>query len=378
MKVTYLRLYILLGIAVAAVASIGWILLSSSQKAEEENYTIGIVLPLTGAGTNWSLPYLDGMELAVKSINDNGGINGKLLRTAVEDGRLETSHSATAVRFLLLIEDPDVFIVIFAVPAMAAGPLLEQAGKPWIYEAYSRSQLEYSTAFKGSFDAESGCEKLARYAKENGLYKKLGLLMSRTPYNEECANGIRKVESNLAEYWYEFGLQDFRSILARADKEGVDMLATIPIDIEILSMFRQISELLYPIKMLCAVASECIFDDVVKTARPETLNGSVSIDIVPPDFEETPFAKQYTKDHPDSTMIQLSMGALGYETGQYLAAAFKECEPGQSECLMESLENVTGYDSIFGTNGFKNHILNLETYLYEFQDGKWQSINEDK
>ncbi|PIR53181.1 hypothetical protein COU76_02505 [Candidatus Peregrinibacteria bacterium CG10_big_fil_rev_8_21_14_0_10_49_10] len=338
------------------------------------SYTIGVVLPLTGPGINWSLPYMEGLELALSEVNAQGGVNGRTVRVEAQDGRLEASESATATQFLLTTADPDVVTVVFAIPAMGAGPLLEEAGVPWVYEAYTRDPLLYSNAFKGGFDALRDCETLVQYAKKHSRYGELGLLMSRTPYNEACAESVRRVEPNVKEYWYEFGLRDFRTLLTRAHNEDVDTLVTIGIDFEYVNIFQQIAELGVPLKMICATAAECIFEDVETLASQDVLEGTLAADIIPPDFAKTPFGKKYMQDHPSITMVEFAMSAVGYETGQYLSAAFEQCQPGQYACIKKALEDVQGYSSVLGTNGFTDRMLNLPVYLYEYRGGDWQVI----
>ncbi|RKX75188.1 MAG: amino acid ABC transporter substrate-binding protein, partial [Spirochaetes bacterium] len=75
-----------------ALASLFFLLLTSNvfaggtkEKAEEEAVKIGAIFPLTGASAHEGLDERRGVELAVKQINDDGGINGRPLRVIFED-----------------------------------------------------------------------------------------------------------------------------------------------------------------------------------------------------------------------------------------------------------------------------------------------------
>lgn len=65
---------------------------------QEETIVIGYTSPLTGDAAAWGEPMLQGAKLAVKEINDKGGINGKLLKLSVQDDKCEASTGLTAYR----------------------------------------------------------------------------------------------------------------------------------------------------------------------------------------------------------------------------------------------------------------------------------------
>jgi len=101
----------------------------------KQNFKIGTLVPLTGPGSNLGQPMVKGMELAIKE-ND---LNIKLY---VEDSKLSGEESVKAVNYLLTFVKPDIYTALFALPANAISPILKNAKKPLVYEAYSRQALE--------------------------------------------------------------------------------------------------------------------------------------------------------------------------------------------------------------------------------------------
>lgn len=371
-KTNKTKLYTIVGIIVVVI---GLIISFSVQKYGGNFYKIATIVPITGAGANLGTPMANGMNLAIEDVNSKGGINGYKVKLIVQDGKLEGKASADAANYLLNIENPDIFTVLFHLPAQAVSPILKKAKKPMVYEAYTRSMLNNNPyAFKANFDSLTGCEKLVKYAKEHGRYHKLGVIMSRTEYNQLCLEGIKKVEPNVKEYWYNFGEKDFRTLFAKAKDDGIDTLMTIGIDFEYINMFKQLTELGYPIKMMCATASECIFPEVIESSSPSVLNGTLSIDFVPVNIDKTEFADEYKSKYPNPSFTDYVYGAVGYEEVMYITEAMKNCNPGDSNCLTEQLKKVKGYKTILGSNGFKDRVLQLTTRIYEFRDGKWNLL----
>ena len=52
---------------------------------------IGMITPITGAVSTYGVSAKEGAELAVKEINDKGGINGKKVKLVVEDDENSSS-----------------------------------------------------------------------------------------------------------------------------------------------------------------------------------------------------------------------------------------------------------------------------------------------
>lgn len=370
------KVWTVTSIVVVLLVIISLIIVYYSQRAEKM-YKIGAIVPLSGAGANLGTPMINGLSLALEEVNNNGGVNGYKVRLIPQDGKLEGKASADAANYLLNVEDPDVFVILFGLPAQAVSPILNEAKTPWIYEAYIRSPLEDSPySFKANFDSLIGCERLIRYAKDNERYGNLGVLMSRIEYNELCIEGIKEIEPDVKEYWYSFGEKDFRTLLTKAKDDGVDVLVTIGIDFEYLNIFKQLSELGYPIKMMCATASECIFPEVIESSSPEVLEGTLSIDFVPVNIDETEFGMEYSSRHPNPSFTDYVYGAVGYEEAMYITKAMENCSPGDSACLIEELKKVKGYKTVLNSSGFENRVLQLNTLIYEFRGGEWKALDE--
>lgn len=62
--------------------------------ADGDTVTIGYYLPLSGANATYSPYYLNAINLAIKKINAEGGLNGKQIVTASYDTTSSTEEAA--------------------------------------------------------------------------------------------------------------------------------------------------------------------------------------------------------------------------------------------------------------------------------------------
>jgi branched-chain amino acid transport system substrate-binding protein len=89
MKRTYLKP--VLGIALSAILLAG----CSSGKSAENGYAIGVALPLTGSSAEYGEQLKNGAELAVKIVNEEGGIDGKEIKTVIKDDKSDPKEATT-------------------------------------------------------------------------------------------------------------------------------------------------------------------------------------------------------------------------------------------------------------------------------------------
>jgi branched-chain amino acid transport system substrate-binding protein len=83
----------------------------SDKNLSEGSVKIGAALPLTGDASIWGEAALNGIKLAVKEINDKGGINNKKLELNIEDTRSTSKDSVSAVSKLQNIDGAKALLV---------------------------------------------------------------------------------------------------------------------------------------------------------------------------------------------------------------------------------------------------------------------------
>lgn len=98
-------------------------------EAEPEEIKIGAVVDLTGALAGIGSKIRDGVKLAVKEINDAGGINGVQVKLIVEDGGTDPTKGLEAIKKLVEVDGVKVIVgPMISGAVMAAGPYVAERG----------------------------------------------------------------------------------------------------------------------------------------------------------------------------------------------------------------------------------------------------------
>ena len=146
---------------------------------------IGMVLALTGYLAATDRAARSGAELAIKYINDHGGINGSQLVGIIEDMKSQPQDGATAVS-KLIFQDKVQFILTGYSSAGAAAeqPIVVQNEIPMVAACILPAKPEGVFAFyePPKFVAEA----MLQYAKAKG-YANVGLMNNTTPYAQQVA-----------------------------------------------------------------------------------------------------------------------------------------------------------------------------------------------
>ncbi len=109
------HLFITIIVASIATASVWLLLLNQSTQSantvlQKKTIKIGGILPLSGDAASGGIPLQQAAEVAVKEINNAGGLRGKLIETIWEDGHCEKTSAKIAAEKLLNQNDIDFLI----------------------------------------------------------------------------------------------------------------------------------------------------------------------------------------------------------------------------------------------------------------------------
>ena len=123
----------IIAIAVVLIVIIGgyYMWKSPSQPAETGPIKIGLSSPMTGELASYGDGFYGGAALAVKEINDAGGINGRKIELVIGDDQCNPSVAVSAMTKLTSIDK--VIAVVGPMCSAAAGA---SASKPLVYRHY--------------------------------------------------------------------------------------------------------------------------------------------------------------------------------------------------------------------------------------------------
>ena len=100
----------LLAVIVSAMMVAGLMAGCGSSGGSADTLKIGLATPLTGASAQDGQAIENGVKLAVKQVNDAGGIDGKKVEVVVEDDKGDSSEAATVAN--KLAQDDSILAIV--------------------------------------------------------------------------------------------------------------------------------------------------------------------------------------------------------------------------------------------------------------------------
>lgn len=219
-------------LSVIAVALMG-LTACSSTPAEAETIKIGVNVELTGEAAVYGTPEKLAAEMAVKEINDAGGVLGKQIELVIYDTKTDTAES-TSNATKLMTEDGVVAVLGAAISGttMAAAPVANQYEVPMITPSGSNAKVTndgsavYPYVYRACFIDPFQGVVLANFASNNLSAKSAVVLgSSSSDYAKDLAaifsaQFAKNGGSVVATEYYTDTDTDFSAILTKVQAAG--------------------------------------------------------------------------------------------------------------------------------------------------------------
>lgn len=190
------------------------IFLSSCGKKDQyyESIKIGAAIPLTGVAAIHGQNVREGIGLAVKEINNNGGVNGRQIKVIYEDDGADPKSSVSAIKKLIEIDKVDV--LIGGVWDILANPIIPDIDQQKIVtlspSALPDTLTETSPYFFSLHSPVAINQKAFEDYITKNLIKKVGIMVVHNPWGLAHLNTFKKaVEATGGEVVKEITLQNF-------------------------------------------------------------------------------------------------------------------------------------------------------------------------
>lgn len=129
--------------AAAAVTAVGGFPGIIRRSRAAEPIRIGVISPLSGAWTVYGKAHLAGLEMAVKEVNEKGGVLGRQMELVVTDSKTEPRVVAEQANRLIRRERVDFLAGTFSsAERNAAGPVVAAADKVLLYPTFYEGQKQ--------------------------------------------------------------------------------------------------------------------------------------------------------------------------------------------------------------------------------------------
>lgn len=369
---------IIIGAVVAVlVVAVGYSLVNK-EPVSTEPIKIGATFPLTGKLAFLGVDEKEGIDFALKQINENqNGINGRRLELVVEDNEGDPKKAVSAFNKIIL-QKPLAFISAFTHISSALAPLAEQNNLPMIYNSTINTLAESNPyVFKDYNNMEQDAGFIAKNLLNKGIKEIYAIVLVNDAYavfmdsfENEYARGGGSI---IGKDSFTMGVNDFRTLILKAKSSGAkNILLASGFPNHVIPFMQQMEELRMTNNVVVAIPL-CAFPQTVEAVggilnktnavctwfsfdKDEKTNEQVMKFIE--DFE-----KEYRKKPNYSH-------AYTYDQTMVLAEAMRKCErennlaPG---CIKNKLLGVKNYDGIAGKLSFdENGVSERPTYLIQF------------
>lgn len=218
----------LAGLAVStSVVSMPWV-----ARAQAETVRIGFPSPLTGPFAAEAKDQVKSAELAVKLVNDKGGVAGRKVELIVRDDKLNAGEAAT--RTLELIEKDKVHAIVGALSAaiqLAVNEVTRARGVIYVSISQSDAINEAKDASRFTFheamNPHMTTAAVARQTFKKGA--KIAYLAADYAYGHEMLRGFKRAQGvigaeSVGEILHPFGAADYSTFIPRLRAMKPDIL----------------------------------------------------------------------------------------------------------------------------------------------------------
>lgn len=367
------------------VMAISLVLLAGcgSSGSNDDVIKIGGNLELTGGAAEFGKKGENGLKLAIKEINAQGGLLGKQIQYVSADNKSEAGE-ATAATTKLITQDKVVGIVgpmttgntLAAIPVATENkiPLVTPAGtnetltvkadgtlNEWIFRACFIDPFQGEVAANFALDTLK-VSQAALVIDQKGDYAK-GLARSFQETFEAAGKQVVASEQYVA------GQDtDFRAILTNIRSKNPDVIFIPGYYGEVGMIIKQAREL--GIEAMIIGGDGWGTGPIVDVAGKESMNNTYYVDHVAADDPAlVEFAKAYKEEYGQDAD---SFGVLGYDAGKLLFAAIEKANSTDGEAVKAALETITGLKGVSGEINIDpaTHNPKKSATILEFRDGE--------
>lgn len=355
---------------------------SGEAKADEAPIKLGIVAPMSGPNARYGAFSMHGAELAVKEINDAGGVNGHKIELYNADSQGTPVEGVSATR--RLIDQDEVDFVIGDVSSsvtLAMQPVAEDAGVLLLNAASSNPKITYGAGvggFKWTYrnypTDENRAYVVAKYAAEQRGFTKFAVLSVDSDYGRSAIEFTKKYLPEfkgeiLSEDYYKEGEVDFRSVLAKIRDGGAQAIIMYGLADTTPIVTRQMVELGLAGKVTLIGNGEFNTEKTIASA-PSALEGAVEAAAWLPAWdspESKAFVEKFTTTYSEAPN---NHAYVHWDTVNLLAAAVREAGSIDREAVRAALSKIK-YKSPVGEVTFDDHNqARLPMILLQIEGGK--------
>lgn len=371
--------YLKLAAALMGTLLMGSVLAGCGDEAKSDEIKIGANFEMTGNVANYGSATLDGLKLAIKEVNDAGGVNGKKITIVDADNKSEASEAVNAAT--KLISDDKVKVIVG--PAVTANVIAESQVAtdnkvPVIAPDATSPDVTVENGqvkpyiFRSCFiDPQQG-SVMAKFATEKLKAKTAVIYVDNsTDYSKSLGKVFKeKFEAAggkvLDQQAFVAKDTDFKATLTTLKAANADVIFVPAYYEEVGKIVKQAREL----GITCPILGTDGWDDpkVADIAGADALNNTFfSTHYSDKDESVKGFVDAFTSEYGHAPNV---FAALGYDAGKMLVDAIKRAGSDDPEAIRKALEETKDLKVGTGTITMdKNHNPIKQAVILENKGG---------
>ena len=251
-------------VVIVLVLLFAWGFSAKKEVGLKQPITIGAVISLTGPAAQFGEYTKKGMELAVKEINDKGGMDGRPVKVVYEDDATDPKTAVSAFNKLLSVNK--VQAVIGGLWDFVAQPLLPLALSNKItFITPSQFRIEGGFEFNNySFTMMTDFNKVIRTTTsllQKPEVKKIAVVHFKSTFGTEIAKTVTQVAKELSkeavidESYGSIDDNDFKTTVLKLKQQKVDTVFLDMVDADTFNFLKRAKELDFRAKLITYVGS---------------------------------------------------------------------------------------------------------------------------
>jgi branched-chain amino acid transport system substrate-binding protein len=338
---------------------------------------IGMISFLSGAGAPWATSLKSAGELAVKEVNDKGGVLGRKVELIINDSNTDPATANTLVKSLI---EKDQISALFAADTSATRnalyPIINKAAIPFFYTiVYEGGEYNKYMYVNGALPKQI-LGPVIPYLAKNENAKKWFAVGNDYVFPQKTAEAakalVEKSGGSMAgQEFTPLGTSDFSPILAKIKAAQPDFVLQVLVGSDAVSFIKQFKAagLDAKTKILAVAVEENSVQAMGPAAEGIFTTGEYFQAIDTP--ENKAFIENYKKAYGADAKLQTFMSIGIYEAVHMWAAAAEKAKSLNWDKINEVVGTVS-YSGPRGTVQYetKTNHSNLPVYLTRVKDGQ--------
>ncbi len=355
------------------------LLIAGCGKSPENEILIGAILPLTGSGSQDGEYQKNGIDLAIKEINKNGGINGSPIRIHYEDSHNEAKEGITAMNTMLNRHKIDI---VLSTMSGVSAPLSSYVGNKMpvllfvTVASVPKITLRGDNIYRAFVTSDIESRIMADFMFDQG-FKKMAVLYVNDDYGvggkEEFASQFRiKGGEVIFDSAFEKGSTDHRSLIFKALEGKPDGVFVVGYDKSFATLIQQLGQLGKGVQI---AATSPLSVPSWRSLAGDAAEGAYLVSSYfksdPEDLATKAFDQEYKSAYQSPSNY---LAGSAYVSVQLLAAAMRSSGTDREQ-VQKGLLEIKDHPTILGKISFQsNREASFPVRIARITDGKVKPV----